>query len=55
MALFKANDIINLNKEKKRLVKGDEIELTVKRGNEINKKYKEKYKKDNDILDRVGD
>ncbi|UBH10080.1 hypothetical protein [Macrococcus armenti] len=54
MALWKAKDVINLSKEKVRLTKDSgPIEMTVKRANEINKQYREKYKKDYDILERV--
>jgi len=53
MALFKATGLINLKKENVRLTeKSDAIELSVKRANEINKEYKEKYD-DKDILVRV--
>lgn len=45
MALFKATQDVNLEKEQKHLKKDNEIELTVKRAEEINKDFKAKYPK----------
>lgn len=45
MALFKATQDVNLSVEQKNLKKNDEIELTVKRAEEINKDFKAKYPK----------
>ncbi|PKE72984.1 hypothetical protein CW665_02500 [Macrococcoides caseolyticum] len=45
MALFKATQDVNLSVEQKNLKKNDEIELTVKRAEEINKDFKVKYPK----------
>ncbi|UXR73302.1 hypothetical protein MUA48_07930 [Staphylococcus sp. IVB6238] len=57
MAKFKPTGLINLTKENVRLTeKSDAIELTVKRADEINKVFKEKYPelaRDKDILVRV--
>lgn len=45
MALFKVTQDVNLSVEQKNLKKNDEIELTVKRAEEINKDFKAKYPK----------
>lgn len=45
MALFRATQDVNLEKEKQHVTKNDEIELTVKRAEEINKDFKAKYPK----------
>lgn len=45
MALFKATQDVNLSVEQKNLKKNNEIELTVKRAEEINKDFKAKYPK----------